>query len=350
MLMEELILKHKYFQAYRMKNNQILDPLTKTIARGAMVSYIKYLIKHQIPFVMGVFDVDNFKNVNDTYGHQIGDEILTGLTYNIMNCFGSTAVMGRYGGDEFLVVREGEKTYDEINEFIGHIYSQGVRKPILLSTGKTLSVSATTGICTFPRDAKKYEELFSICDKCLYFGKNEGRNCYTIYVEFLHSKIDLNRTKKKGIAERINKLYDILGSVDKKIKIFRGMEYITGDISISGISYENKNKIILSYEKNEEYGKPPLLPKELLKELEDKEFIRCDDIERIKESNPEMYQFCYENNLLSFVVFKVIAADKNLGYMMFYDSDFRRIWQEDDLAVFLVFVKAAGLITHFGTI
>ena len=116
MLMEELILKHKYFQAYRMKNNQILDPLTKTIARGAMVSYIKYLIKHQIPFVMGVFDVDNFKNVNDTYGHQIGDEILTGLTYNIMNCFGSTAVMGRYGGDEFLVVSEGEKTYAEIDK------------------------------------------------------------------------------------------------------------------------------------------------------------------------------------------------------------------------------------------
>lgn len=350
MLMEELILKHKYFQAIRMKNGQILDPLTKTIARGPMISYIKYLIKNNIPFTMGIFDVDNFKNVNDNYGHQIGDEILVNFSKNVMNSFGSTAVMGRYGGDEFLIVREGEKSYDEINEFVGHIYNTGVRKPILLSTGKSLMVSATTGICTFPKDGKKYEELFLLCDKCLYFGKHEGRNCYTIYVELLHSKIDLSKTKKRGISERIIKLYKILANAEKKNKVYKGMEYITNDMSISGVAYFNKNKIQISYEKNEEYGKPPLLPDDFIKDLEEKEYIRVDDIERIKEKDPALYEFCYKNNLLSFVVFRVIEKEKKLGYVMFYDSDFRRVWQEDDLAVFVVFVKSLGMITHFGIV
>lgn len=350
MQMEELILKNKYFSAIRMKNPQLLDPLTKTIARSPMISYIKYLIRKHIPFTMAIFDVDNFKNVNDNYGHQIGDEILSHFSENVMNCFGNTAVMGRYGGDEFLVVREGEKSYDEIDEFLSHIYTHGVRRPIQLSTGKTLMVSATTGICSFPRDGKKYEELFLLCDKCLYFGKNEGRNNYTIYVEYIHSKIDLSKTKKKSISKRILKLYQILGSVDKKNKIYRGMEYITSDLSISGCAFFNKNKIITSYEMYEEYGEPPLIPKEVLEPLEEKEYIRVDDIETLKESDPSLYELCYSNNLLSFVIFRVTAADKKFGYVMFYDSDFRRIWQEDDLAVFAVFVKAVGLITHFGTI
>lgn len=348
MLMEELVLKNKYFQAIHMKNNQIIDPLTKTIARSPMISYIKYLIRNNIPFTMALFDIDNFKNVNDSYGHQIGDEILKGLTENVMKCFGSTAVIGRYGGDEFLIVREGEKSYDEIDQFVNHIYTHGVRIPISLSTGRTLVISATTGICTFPKDGKKYEELFLICDKLLYYGKNEGRNNYTIYVEYVHSGIDLSKTKKKAVSERILKLYHILDSVDKKRRTYRGMEYITSDISISGVAYIHKNKIMCSYEMNEEYGKPPLLPKEFLEPLEKKEYIRIDDIDRIKDTNKELYELCYNNNLLSFVVFRVQVGDKKLGYVIFYDSDFRRVWQEEDLACFAVFVRSVGYINHFG--
>lgn len=80
-----------------------LDPLTKTILRGHMMTYVDKLIREKFPFSLIILDIDNFKQINDNYGHQIGDRILQETAKNIIEYVGDSGLVGRYGGDEFII-------------------------------------------------------------------------------------------------------------------------------------------------------------------------------------------------------------------------------------------------------
>ena len=70
------------------------------------------LIDNNIPFSLGLIDVDNFKYINDNYGHQVGDKILTTIISKVRELLDSSCTVGRYGGDEFIIVLKGITEYD----------------------------------------------------------------------------------------------------------------------------------------------------------------------------------------------------------------------------------------------
>lgn len=333
-----------------MQNRQIIDPLTNTISRKYILSYVQYLIRNRIPFTLGMIDVDNFKNINDTYGHAVGDTVLSTMSKRIMDSMDECAWLGRYGGDEFMIVYEGVSKYEEVWQICHNIYLNGVRKPIVISDDLTLNVTCTSGYSAFPTDAKNYKDLFANCDKCLYRGKMKGRNCFIIYVESLHKKIDVRSQAKASLFDRISKLYDAFETPDKKTRLLRAMECIAKETRICGISYYNKKKIRASYLKDDNYGEAPAIPEVLLKRLETDKHIKVNDYHNLKKYDKDLCDFCYRNNLLSFIIYKVENADKDLGYIMFYDSDYARIWQPDDETLFLVFVKTLSCLVSSGQI
>ncbi len=123
-----------------------------------------------------ILDVDNFKDINDTFGHQRGDEIIKEVARLLQVMLRGYDFAVRYGGDEFIIVLSQ-------NTVIGsHIVAERIRKlieenPLLIELNGGKSVTASIGVSTFPEDTKEgCDALINKADQALYMAKREGRN------------------------------------------------------------------------------------------------------------------------------------------------------------------------------
>lgn len=157
------------------------DPLTKVFNRDSAKEKIKsYLtaVNHQSGYALFVLDLDNFKIINDTFGHLYGDAVLTMAAGCIKSSVGEDDIVGRFGGDEFFVfVRNAE--HDTIMERANKI------NRTILSMRKNISddndISCSIGIACGTGKSDTYEDLFKKADIALYKSKNDGKNRITVY-------------------------------------------------------------------------------------------------------------------------------------------------------------------------
>ncbi len=124
-----------------------------------------------------MIDLDHFKEANDTYGHKCGDEILQSFAKALKSVFRQSDIVGRFGGDEFMVLIEGTLTPDVVGRKALQIVEAALSIAI---EGKDVHISASVGVAIAPEHGKSYEELFQVADKALYRVKSEGRNGYSI--------------------------------------------------------------------------------------------------------------------------------------------------------------------------
>ena len=169
------------------------DGLTKVLNREMITSYLSYLIQNKQVFTVCLCDIDNFKSVNDNYGHMLGDEILQIMAENIEQTVGDKGVVGRYGGDEFMIILEGITEYNDVWEVCHKMNVSAGR--IKYEKAEELNVTLTTGISRYPIDGQTYEELIGKADRALYRGKMKGRNCFIIYLAAKHSNILIEPNK-----------------------------------------------------------------------------------------------------------------------------------------------------------
>lgn len=128
-----------------------------------------------------VLDIDNFKKINDTMGHAFGDEVLRSLGHQIRIFFRVTDIIGRTGGDEFMIFLKGMKDDESILKEarkLEYFFKN-------FQTGEYVKYSATASIGTavYPRDAANFEDLYKIADKALYKAKQRGKNQLAFYDE-----------------------------------------------------------------------------------------------------------------------------------------------------------------------
>ena len=127
-----------------------------------------------------MIDLDHFKEANDTYGHQCGDELLQKFAEALKCVFRKSDYVGRFGGDEFMVLIEGTLP----PEVVGRKAMQILEAARAVTVeGKDIHISASVGVAIVPNHGKNYDELFKIADKALYRVKSEGRNGYSIASE-----------------------------------------------------------------------------------------------------------------------------------------------------------------------
>jgi diguanylate cyclase (GGDEF)-like protein len=193
---EKILRSFNFFSEKNLEN--VYDPLTGVVNRQTMTEYIQSLIASKKPFALCLFDLDNFKGVNDTFGHKTGDRVLEETSHYIADLVGESGVVGRFGGDEFFIVLEGFQNYDEIWN-ICHNISLSLKK-FTLSGMTGLTITMTMGVCRFPFDAVTYDDLFDIADKVLYRGKMKGRSCFVIYLAEKHKNLNLKCEQDKGIS------------------------------------------------------------------------------------------------------------------------------------------------------
>ena len=153
------------------------DPLTGLYNRDGLKENFEKLYKESLmPITFAIMDIDNFKGVNDTLGHDGGDEALKLLAKSLNEIFESTAVIARYGGDEFIlcIYNTGQQ---EAEKLLGELVGKMDRKFEYCEKDVHLSISLGA---VFSNEKIAYEELFRKADNVLYKVKENGKNNYSL--------------------------------------------------------------------------------------------------------------------------------------------------------------------------
>ncbi|MFP9429250.1 cellulose biosynthesis regulator diguanylate cyclase DgcQ [Enterobacter sp. LM3] len=156
------------------------DPLTRLNNRGALFERAKQLAEtcqqQSLPFSVIQIDLDHFKNINDLFGHQAGDKVLSHAAGLIATGLRTSDVAGRVGGEEFCVVLPGI-ALPEASAVAERIRSRIDSKEILVKKNTTIRISASFGVsCAHEKGNYNFEQLQSIADTRLYQAKQYGRN------------------------------------------------------------------------------------------------------------------------------------------------------------------------------
>lgn len=175
--------------AKRIIEEMQIDPLTKTFNKKRICAYAENLFQEErdanIAFI--IIDLDHFKMINDIYGHLAGDRVLEKAGEILREIVGTQGVVGRFGGDEFLVL------YADAG---AELVLRGVLRSILIRirnffAGKfgDVNITCSIGCSVFPKNGSSYEELFKKADWCLYRAKDKGRNRYVFFRDDLHAEL-----------------------------------------------------------------------------------------------------------------------------------------------------------------
>lgn len=163
----------------RSKEKMERDPLTQVLNRGGFESCVKkYLRGSGEGGVLIEFDLDNFKNINDSLGHPEGDRLLKIFATCLTAMFRSNDIVGRIGGDEFSVFMTNPGAAKIAEEKVRNILDR-----LNVHFGEyhfNYGVSTSAGI-VYARKNDNYEELYRKADEALYMAKKSGKNCYAVY-------------------------------------------------------------------------------------------------------------------------------------------------------------------------
>ena len=242
--------KYPYFDALldEFAPEELLDPLTGIISRKYFVGFARDLVVKQIPFTLCIMDLDNFKNINDTFGHATGDLVLKSVSEALFRHVGEHCIIGRFGGDEIMLINLAALTYPDKKAFMETIYDSGtiLRRDLKLD-GAEIRITGTIGCASFPEDAGNYETLFSMADKTLYQGKSVGRNCYTIYLEKQHKNLDIKHLARRGLYTNMSSL-TVLMSHEKGFenRIRSVMQLLRNELHIADLYYIGNNGVLHS--------------------------------------------------------------------------------------------------------
>lgn len=132
------------------------------------------------PFVAIMLDIDNFKIINDCYGHGTGDNALKALSAALSETFTGDEIIGRYGGDEFLILLK-NTTPDQIQDSLKKLMDTEIEYKTGVTTTDVVSISV--GYASYPNDSDDPEEVVRLADQALYNSKEHGKNRFEAYHE-----------------------------------------------------------------------------------------------------------------------------------------------------------------------
>lgn len=164
------------------------DPATGLLNKRAINEYALERIQNcEKGGYLVLIDIDDFKQVNDKFGHMFGDQVIATSAEIFRSVTQTRGMAGRFGGDEFMLVLENVPTEEDLRRIM-KVIQKHAQWAFVEKEGFNIGFSC--GISKFPEDGKTYEELFKKADKALYIAKDKGKNRYIIYREQLHGSLE----------------------------------------------------------------------------------------------------------------------------------------------------------------
>ncbi len=328
------------------------DYLTQLYEREVISDYAKYLISANEPFTLALIDIDNFKNVNDGYGHTVGDDVICYVANRIKEAFEGIGVVGRFGGDEFIIAVKGIVEYNEVWEMCRKVFKKidGIEIP----EHPSLYITVTLGLSRFPNDGEYYDELFAMADKALYRGKIKGRSCFIIYLEEKHKNIQFHSgldtavnsmqmhasifkllTKASNLAEGIKSLFKFLGT----------------SLMLDNVCIQSKKQIMfsevyyLSRTKEFKYIPVELIEPNISSAMGIFYVNECKQLNSLNQS--DLLRYFDEQGILSTFYAEISYQGVVYGYLRSDATACSKIWQYQDMDLLITAASTIGIILHY---
>ncbi|WP_342804663.1 EAL domain-containing protein [Alteromonas sp. M12] len=173
------------------------DPLTEMPNRSFFQASHHNLVRKDVPHALVCLDMDNFKKINDSLGHQTGDILIKQIGKRLQKITGTNATCYRLGGDEFSILVDREEDMQRINHYAQRILDQ-MAHPFLINKQEFV-LGASVGIAFYPEDGTSTQELLKNSDTAMYFAKNAGGNKY----QFFSGEMNQNAVRQLQIENLI---------------------------------------------------------------------------------------------------------------------------------------------------
>lgn len=164
------------------------DPLTKLPNRqafsNALQEAVQYALRENRQLAVLIIDLDNFKTINDSFGHNVGDVLLQRIAEKLQNCCAEYSKLARLGGDEFGILIPHLFHPEDAARFAQELLNT-IQQPVILNVNVEVISSASIGICLYPQHADNFDALIQGADAALYKAKSNGRNTYSYYSDQL---------------------------------------------------------------------------------------------------------------------------------------------------------------------
>ena len=165
-----------------------LDAGLRTIATGEQLAVL-------------YIDIDEFKRINDSLGHSVGDELLKAVASRLRGCLAGTDFVARLGGDEFAIIQTAIKRPADTMDLIAQIY-QALREPFEC-VGHLLTTDASIGIALAPQDCADLDQLLKNADLAMYEAKADGRRTYRFFEPGMEARVKALRTLELDLQQAI---------------------------------------------------------------------------------------------------------------------------------------------------
>ncbi|WJR81544.1 EAL domain-containing protein [Bradyrhizobium sp. NP1] len=146
-------------------------------------------------------DIDEFKGVNDSLGHLVGDELLKSLAVNLARCVGQAGFVARLGGDEFAIVQTGVRNVDDITDLLNEVFN-AVRQPYDC-LGHQLTADASIGIALAPEHGTELDQILKNADLAMYAAKSAGRRTYRFFEPDMDAQVKARHRLESDLRQAI---------------------------------------------------------------------------------------------------------------------------------------------------
>lgn len=330
------------------------DSLTGIFSKQVIQNKVKETIEAASlndKYIIGIIDIDYFKNINDTYGHLFGDEILISFTKSLSHVIGKSGMVGRIGGDEFLFIYPVKSTVEEDIKPLCRKIKRTIRQ-IVFPDKTEFTLTSTMGLSCYPKDGLTYDELFVTADKALYRGKLKGRDCYIIYNEEKHGSLKKNDDVAfAGLPERKNSdssfvsecLDGLLNTNDLEEEINNVIKKTVNHFRIDRMTISDPNlNILFQYSRDNrllEHGYELFNDESYRALFKADNMLQITDIIQLRTNNPNVTEY-YSNKHIKSLVQIILYNNGNIsGYISFDMYLERRVWMPEELMYFNIISK-----------
>jgi len=196
MQLEEEIVERKQAEE-RAHELAIRDPLTGLLNRRSLIDHLDHAIslsgRHKKHFALLFLDLDKFKIVNDTLGHEVGDKLLIEVSRRLTAIIRESDTASRLGGDEFVIILESLTSLDDISNVVNKISRTLADKYRI--NGHCICTSATIGIATYPQDGGSVQALLKNADLAMYHAKQHQRGS----IQYFHEGLNKQQTEHRQL-------------------------------------------------------------------------------------------------------------------------------------------------------
>ena len=178
----------------------LTDLPNRVLMRGHLEQRVAELAQGK-PFAILYIDIDEFKGVNDSFGHEVGDELLRHVAARLRGCVGPQDLVARLGGDEFAIVKAETRDRGQLTALAEQILDS-LRIPAHCK-GQEVPIEASIGIAIAPDDGLSLEDLFKNADLAMYAAKSDGRRTYRFFVPELDARLKTRRQLELDLRQAL---------------------------------------------------------------------------------------------------------------------------------------------------